>query len=70
MATQSVVGALPLGILICSDDKTETLIRGFTMLKTALMNNHFMGKNTMILILQSPITALSSMMHCEAYDLT
>ena len=50
---QSVVDALPLGILICSDANTAALIRGITILKfTALMNNHFIGKDTMVLTLQ------------------
>ena len=30
VVTHSVAGALPLGILIVSDERTSTLVRGFT----------------------------------------
>ena len=44
LVTQSVLGALPLGILITSDEKTETLIQGFTLLKDCFNENSFYGK--------------------------
>lgn len=41
MCTLSVAGALPLSILITSDEKTETLISSFSMLKNILPENPF-----------------------------
>ena len=39
--THSVVGALPLGILIVSDETTNTLVQGFTKLKESMGENAF-----------------------------
>ena len=36
ICTRSVAGALPLGLIICSDEKTETLIAAFAMYKESL----------------------------------
>ena len=36
IVTHSVAGALPLGILIVSDERTSTLVRGFTFLKSCM----------------------------------
>ena len=41
VVTQSVIRALPLGLLITSDEKTETLIQGFTLLKHCFDENSF-----------------------------
>ena len=43
--THSIAGALPLGIVLTSDEQTETLITAFTMLKDILPDNSFFGKN-------------------------
>ena len=43
MVTHSVLGALPLGIIITSDEKTETLIEEMELFKSALPANAFFG---------------------------
>ena len=43
MVTHSVLGALPLGIIITSDEKTETLIEAMELFKSALPENAFFG---------------------------
>ena len=42
--THSVAGALPLGIVITSDEQTETLVKAFTMFKEILPENSFFRK--------------------------
>ena len=44
ICTHSVVGALPLGLIICSDEKTETLIAAFEMYRELLPHGAFFGK--------------------------
>ena len=44
ICTHSVVGALPLGILITSDETTETLAMALTMYKSCLPEDAFYGK--------------------------
>ena len=43
LCTHSVAGALPLGLIICSDEKTETLTTAFRMHKESLSENAFYG---------------------------
>ena len=45
VCTQSVAGALPLGIILTSDEKESTLVEGFEMLKSLLPNNAFFGRS-------------------------
>ena len=40
----SVVGALPLGIIITSDETTDTLVKAFSLYKEALPTDAFFGK--------------------------
>ena len=40
----SVAGALPLGIMIVSDERTTTLVEGFTLLKNCMGNDAFFGR--------------------------
>ena len=42
--THSVAGALPLGIVITSDEQTETLVKEFSMFKEMLPENSFFNK--------------------------
>ena len=42
--TQSVLGALPLAILIPIDEKTQTLIDGFALLKSWFTKRYFDGR--------------------------
>ena len=42
--TQSVASALPLGIVITSDEQMETLTEVFTLLKSLSPSNSFFGK--------------------------
>ena len=42
--THSVVGALPVGIVLTSDEQMETLTKAFTMLKGILPENSFSVK--------------------------
>ena len=44
IVTHSPIGALPLGIIITSDETTETLVRSFVMFRDALPNNAFFGR--------------------------
>ena len=44
LCTHSVAGALPLGILIISDERTESLVQGFQMLKEMLGESGFYGR--------------------------
>ena len=44
IVTHSVLGALPLGILLTSDEKTQTLIDGFKLLKDCLPEYAFHNK--------------------------
>ena len=44
IVTHSVVGALPLGIIITSDEKTQTLVSAFTMYKQLLKSDAFYGR--------------------------
>ena len=44
MCTHSVAGALPLGVLITSDERESTLKQGFDMIKTCLPDNAFYGR--------------------------
>ena len=44
ICTHSVTGALPLGLVITSDEKTETLIAAFEMYKESLPDGSFFGK--------------------------
>ena len=48
MCTHSVAGALPLGLLITSDEKESTLKHGFTMLKNCLPDDAFYGNGLMV----------------------
>ncbi len=41
IVTHSVAGALPLGILIVSDERTSTLVQGFTFLKNCMGEDAF-----------------------------
>ncbi len=41
IVTHSVAGALPLGILIVSDERTSTLVQGFTFLKNCMGEGAF-----------------------------
>jgi hypothetical protein len=43
LCTHSVAGALPCGLLITSDEKESTLIKGFTMLQNCLPDYAFYG---------------------------
>ena len=43
VVTQSIIGALPLGLLITSDERTETLIKGFELLKCSFTEDSFYG---------------------------
>ena len=45
VVTHSVLGALPLGILITSDEKTQTLTDGFSLLKDCLPADRFNNKS-------------------------
>ena len=42
--THSVLGALPLGILITSDEQVETLIKGFKQLRQCFDDKSFFGR--------------------------
>ena len=42
--THSVADALPIGIVITSDEQMETLTEAFTMWKSLFPNNSFFGK--------------------------
>ena len=44
LCTHSVSGALPLGIVITSDEQMETLTKAFQMLKSIFPDNSFYGK--------------------------
>nr|XP_047134882.1 uncharacterized protein LOC124812379 [Hydra vulgaris] len=44
LCTHSVAGALPLGLIICSDEKTDTLIKAFEAYKILLPENAFFNK--------------------------
>ena len=44
LVTQSVISALRLGILITSDEKTESLIKGFNLLKGCFDENSFFAR--------------------------
>ena len=44
LCTHSIVGALPLGLIICSDEKTDTLIAAFEMYRDTLLDGAFFGK--------------------------
>ena len=44
MCTLSVAGGLQLGIVITTDEKTETLISAFRMLKEILPEGAFHGR--------------------------
>ena len=46
ICTHSIVGALPLGLIICSDEKTETLITAFKTYQEMLPVNAFFGKGS------------------------
>ena len=48
LCTHSIAGALPLGILITSDEKEETLRAGFAMLCVLLGDNSFYGKGAAV----------------------
>ena len=41
MCTHSVIGALPLGLIVASDEKTETLVKAFGMYKDSLPEESF-----------------------------
>lgn len=43
MMTQSSVGALPLAVIITSDETVDTLIKALEMLKSILPNSAFYG---------------------------
>ena len=45
MVTHSVCGALPLGIVITSDETTETLANALAQLKSALPEDAFYGSS-------------------------
>ncbi len=47
VCTHSVAGALPLGILIVSDERTATLVGGFTLLKNCMGENAFFGRQNL-----------------------
>lgn len=44
VCTHSVAGALPLGILIVSDERTTTLVEGFTLLKNRMGEDWVLAK--------------------------
>ena len=44
ICTHSVVGALPLGIIVTSDETTNTLVRAFEMYQSCLPPYAFYGK--------------------------
>ena len=44
LCTHSVAGALPLSVIITSDEQLETLIMAFSLLKDMLGDNPFYGK--------------------------
>jgi hypothetical protein len=47
VCTHSVAGALPLGILIVSDERTATLVQGFTLLKNCMGENAFFCRQSL-----------------------
>ena len=47
VCTHSVAGALPLGILIVSDERTATFVEGFTLLKNCMDENAFFGHRSL-----------------------
>ena len=42
--TYSVMGALPVGVLITSDEKMQTLLQGFNLLKSCYKQDAFGGR--------------------------
>ena len=48
MCTLSVAGTLPLSIIITSDEKTETLISAFSVLKKILPENAFFSRGKIL----------------------
>ena len=46
MVTHSVTGALPLGIIITSDEKTQTLIDALSLFKSSLPDYAFFGSSS------------------------
>ena len=46
--THSVVGALPLGVVICSNEQTDTLISGFLLLKKCFNEQSFNGRGGLV----------------------
>ena len=44
VCTHSVAGALPLGIIIVSDERTTNLVEGFTLLKNCMGDDAFFGR--------------------------
>ena len=44
ICTHSVAGALPLGLIICSDEKTDILIAAFAKYKESLPEGAFFRK--------------------------
>ena len=38
LCTHSVAGALPIGLILCSDENTETLEKALKMYKTPFLN--------------------------------
>ena len=47
ICTHSVVGGLPLGMIITSDETTETLVKAFNMFKSYLPEYAFFGKGAL-----------------------
>lgn len=45
MVTHSVCGALPLGIIITSDETTETLVNALSQFKSSLPDDAFLGSS-------------------------
>ena len=46
LVTHSPVGALPLGVIVTSDETTSTLIQAFDLYKQCLPEKSFYGKDT------------------------
>ena len=44
ICTHSVAGALPLGLIVCSDERTTTLVTAFEMYRNSLPDGSFYGK--------------------------
>ena len=44
LCTHSIAGAFPLGIMICSDERTTTLVKGINFLKNCFPDDAFYGR--------------------------